>query len=134
MGTFQSADRGMQAQAKLLNAESILKCHLAGVASNVVTYLAGADVPLSVLMTTTSTVTAIVATPTLVKILVNSIVPVNAAALVSSTFQVRFLTYSCQQIYSSLSRADSSVVKRICCPKDELLWMLNCEYNLNARV
>lgn len=62
-----------------------------GVASNVVTFLAKADVPLSVLMTSVSTMAAVVTTPLLVKLLVGSIVPVNAAALVFSTIQVVLL-------------------------------------------
>jgi len=62
-----------------------------GVASNVVTFLAGADVPLSVMMTTVSTMAAVFTTPLLVKLLVGSMVPVDAAALISSTIQVVLL-------------------------------------------
>ena len=58
-----------------------------GVASNVVTYLARADVPLSVAMTTVSTLTAIVATPALAKLLVGKLVPVDAGSLLLSTLQ-----------------------------------------------
>ena len=60
-----------------------------GVASNVVTYLARADVPLSVAMTTVSTLTAIVATPALAKLLVGKLVPVDAGSLLLSTLQAR---------------------------------------------
>ena len=63
-----------------------------GVASNVVTYLAKADVPLSVLMTTVSTVAAVVATPLLVQVLCGSFVPVDQSALLMSTLQVRCLS------------------------------------------
>lgn len=59
-----------------------------GVASNVVTFLARADVPLSVAMTTVSTLSAIVATPALTKLLVGHLVPVNAGSLLLSTLQV----------------------------------------------
>ncbi|CAK0787032.1 hypothetical protein CVIRNUC_010248 [Coccomyxa viridis] len=59
-----------------------------GVASNVVTFLARADVPLSVAMTTVSTLTAIVATPALAKLLVGKLVPVDAGSLLLSTMQV----------------------------------------------
>ncbi len=60
-----------------------------GVASNVVTFLARADVPLSVAMTTVSTLTAIVATPALAKLLVGKLVPVDAGSLLLSTLQAR---------------------------------------------
>ena len=59
-----------------------------GVASNVITYLARADVPLSVAMTTVSTLAAVVATPVLTRMLVGQLVPVSAVALLLSTLQV----------------------------------------------
>ena len=62
-----------------------------GVASNVVTFLARADVPLSVAMTMVSTLTAIVATPALAKLLVGKLVPVDAGSLLLSTLQARQL-------------------------------------------
>ena len=46
----------------------------------------------AVMMTTVSTMAAVVTTPLLVKLLVGSIVPVDATALVSSTIQVAILT------------------------------------------
>ena len=52
-----------------------------------VTFLARADVPLSVAMTTVSTLTAIVATPALAKLLVGKLVPVDAGSLLLSTLQ-----------------------------------------------
>lgn len=66
-----------------------MACCPGGVASNVVTYLARADVPLSVAMTTVSTLSAIVATPTLTRLLVGHLVPVDAAGLLLSTLQAR---------------------------------------------
>lgn len=62
-----------------------------GTASNVVTYLANADVPLSVAMTTASTLGAVVATPLLTKFLLGTLVPVDALALLISTVQVVLL-------------------------------------------
>lgn len=53
------------------------------------TFLARADVPLSVAMTTVSTLAAIVATPALTKALVGHLVPIDAGALLLSTLQVR---------------------------------------------
>lgn len=59
-----------------------------GTASNVVTFLANADVALSVMMTTVSTLAAVVMTPVLTKTLVGAMVPVDAQALFVSTLQV----------------------------------------------
>ena len=59
-----------------------------GTASNVVTFLANADVALSVMMTTVSTFAAVVMTPLLTKTLVGAMVPVDAKALFMSTLQV----------------------------------------------
>ncbi len=57
--------------------------------SPVTTCFLHADVPLSVAMTTASTLGAIVATPVLTKLLLGTVVPVNAQALLISTLQVR---------------------------------------------
>lgn len=62
-----------------------------GTASNVVTYLANADVPLSVAMTTASTLGAVVATPLLTQALLGTLIPVDALALLVSTLQVVLL-------------------------------------------
>lgn len=62
-----------------------------GTASNVVTYLANADVTLSVAMTTASTLGAVVATPLITKFLLGTLVPVDALALLVSTVQVVLL-------------------------------------------
>lgn len=59
-----------------------------GQSSNVATYIARGDVALSVLMTTASTLGAIVMTPFLTKILAGTLVPVNAMGLAMSTMQV----------------------------------------------
>jgi BASS family bile acid:Na+ symporter len=59
-----------------------------GTASNVVTYIARADVALSVLMTTCSTLGAVVLTPLLVKLLAGRLVEVDALGLFLSTLQV----------------------------------------------
>jgi BASS family bile acid:Na+ symporter len=59
-----------------------------GTASNVVTYIARADVALSVLMTTCSTLGAVVLTPLLVKLLAGRLVDVDAFGLFLSTLQV----------------------------------------------
>jgi BASS family bile acid:Na+ symporter len=66
----------------------LVSCCPGGQASNVATYIAHGDVALSVLMTTASTVGAIVMTPLLVKVLAGAMVPVDAKGLALSTFQV----------------------------------------------
>ena len=67
----------------------IVACCPGGTASNLVTYLARADVALSVAMTTVSTMLAVLATPILTKILVGTLVPVSIGALLLSTLQVQ---------------------------------------------
>ena len=62
-----------------------------GTASNIVTYLAKADVPLSVTMTTASTMGAVVMTPFLTNLLLGTLVPVDALGLLFSTLQVVLL-------------------------------------------
>jgi len=59
-----------------------------GVASNVVAFIARADVPLSVAMTTVSTLLAPLCTPFLARALAGASVPLDAAALTLSTAAV----------------------------------------------
>lgn len=66
----------------------LVACCPGGTASNVVTYIARADVALSVLMTTCSTAAAVVLTPLLTAALAGAYVPVDAWALLVSTAQV----------------------------------------------
>ena len=67
----------------------LVACCPGGTASNLVTYLARANVALSVVLTTVSTALACVVTPLLTQYLVGSVVPVNTTALIQSTMQVR---------------------------------------------
>jgi BASS family bile acid:Na+ symporter len=69
----------------------LVACCPGGTASNVVTYIARANVPLSVLMTMSSTLAAIVMTPLLTKWLAGTLVPVDAWGLFLSTVQVVLL-------------------------------------------
>ena len=55
-----------------------------GTASNLVTHLAGGDVGLSVLMTSASTLAAVVATPALTAFYAGALVPVDAGAMAAS--------------------------------------------------
>lgn len=66
----------------------LVACCPGGTASNVVTYIARADVPLSVLMTTCTTLGAVLLTPLLTKLLAGRLVPVDAQGLFLSTLQV----------------------------------------------
>ncbi|MAS96207.1 MAG: transporter [Verrucomicrobiales bacterium] len=66
----------------------LVSCCPGGTASNVVAYLAKANVALSVLMTMCSTFAAIVMTPLLTKWLAGALIEVDAWALCKSTAQV----------------------------------------------
>jgi len=66
----------------------LVSCCPGGTASNVVTYLAQANVALSVLMTMCSTFGAVFLTPLLTKWLAGTLVPVDAWGLFYSTLQV----------------------------------------------
>ncbi len=66
----------------------LVACCPGGTASNVVTFIARADVALSVLMTTCTTLAAVILTPLLVKLLAGRLVEVDALALFLSTLQV----------------------------------------------
>merc|ERR1719235_1352749 len=59
-----------------------------GQASNLCTYIAKGDVALSVMMTTVTTLGAIVMTPLLSKVLLGALVPVDAVGVAFSTIQV----------------------------------------------
>ena len=59
-----------------------------GQASNLCTYIAKGNVALSVLMTTATTLGAIVMTPLLCKTILGTVVPVDAAGIAKSTIEV----------------------------------------------
>lgn len=69
----------------------LVACCPGGTASNVVCFLAGANVALSVLMTMVSTFAAIALTPLLTQWLAGTLVPVDAWGLFTSTVQVVLL-------------------------------------------
>merc|ERR1719296_541196 len=62
--------------------------HNGGQASNLCTYIARGNVALSVLMTTATTVGAILMTPFLCKTILGTVVPVDAVGIAKSTIQV----------------------------------------------
>lgn len=69
----------------------LVGCCPGGTASNVMTYLAGGDVALSVTLTALSTLLAVLATPYLTALLAGTLVPVNAQELLWSVAQVILL-------------------------------------------
>lgn len=69
----------------------LLGCCPGGTASNVIAYLARGDVPLSVSMTSVSTVLAPLATPLLMLVLAGSWLPVDAVGLFLSIVQIVLL-------------------------------------------
>lgn len=66
----------------------LVGCCPSGTASNVITYFARADVPLSVVMTLTSTLVAPLVTPALVELLAGQRVDVDFWAMVRSVFWI----------------------------------------------
>jgi BASS family bile acid:Na+ symporter len=80
--------RAMGLSPALATGLILVSCCPGGQASNVATYIAHGDVALSVLMTTASTLGAIVMTPLLTKVLAGALVAVDAWGLAVSTFQV----------------------------------------------
>ncbi len=73
----------------------LVACCPGGTASNVICYLARANVPLSVLLTMTSTLVAIFATPWLTQWLAGAWLPVDAWALFRSMLTVVLLPLVC---------------------------------------
>lgn len=69
----------------------LLSCCPGGTSSNVITYLARGNMALSVIMTATSTVLAVVMTPMLTAKLAGQYVAVDACGLLASTLQVVLL-------------------------------------------
>lgn len=81
--------------AKLIGADAAILAGLVlvgsingGQASNLCTLIAGGDVALSVLMTTSTTLGCILMTPSICKFVLGAVVPVDAMGIVISTFQV----------------------------------------------
>lgn len=86
-----SIAHGLDLEPALAVGLILVACCPGGTASNVVSYIARADVALSVLMTMCSTFAAVVMTPLLTKWLAGAYVPVNAWSLFVNTVQVVIL-------------------------------------------
>lgn len=83
-----SIAKGLALEPALAVGLILVACCPGGTASNVVSYIARADVALSVLMTMCSTFAAVVMTPLLTKWLAGAYVEVNAWSLFVNTLQV----------------------------------------------
>ncbi|MEW5299400.1 MAG: hypothetical protein WDW38_004580 [Sanguina aurantia] len=67
---------------------ALVSCMPGGTASNIVAYIAKGDMPLSIMMTTASTLMAIGTTPILTSLLVGTLVPVDGQAMFMSVLQL----------------------------------------------
>ncbi|PNW75582.1 hypothetical protein CHLRE_12g532500v5 [Chlamydomonas reinhardtii] len=67
---------------------ALVSCMPGGTASNIVAYIAKGDMPLSIMMTTASTLMAIATTPILTSLLVGTLVPVDPRAMFLSVLQL----------------------------------------------
>jgi len=91
---------------------ALVGCSPGGTASNLVSLIAGADVALSVLLTTCSTVLASVLTPLLVKGIVGSRVSVSGWALCRATSQVVLLPVALGMILNNKAPGLCTFVSR----------------------
>ena len=85
-----------------------------GTASNVITYLAGGDVALSITMTACSTASGIVLTPLLSSLYLGQTVHVPAWAMFRSILYVVALPVSCGILINRLCRRRAEILHRIC--------------------
>ena len=85
-----------------------------GTASNVITYLAGGDVALSITMTACSTMAGIVLTPLLSSLYLGQTVHVPAWAMFRSILYVVALPVSIGIVLNRLCRRHTEVLNRIC--------------------
>merc|ERR1712187_994615 len=80
-----------------------------GQASNLCTLIAGGDVALSVLMTTSTTLGCVFMTPLICKTMLGAVVPIDALGIVFSTFQVVlapiFLGVAANTLFPKLCKA-----------------------------
>ena len=91
----------------------LVSCCPGGTASNVVAYLARANVALSVSMTAFATLLAVVATPYLTAFLAGRMVPVDAWALLKSTFTVVVLPVVCGAFIHQFFRKQAERVSAV---------------------
>jgi bile acid:Na+ symporter, BASS family len=100
--TAWAVARGFGLEPGLAIGLILVGCCPGGTASNVICYMARANVPLSVLLTMTSTIVAIFATPLLTQWLAGAWLPVDAWALFESMLKVVLLPLVCGITFNSL--------------------------------
>jgi BASS family bile acid:Na+ symporter len=104
----------------------LVACCPGGTASNVVTYLARGDVALSVVMTTCSTLAAVVLTPVLTKLLAGRLVDVDALGLLVSTAQVVVIPVAAGVVVNRLLPEASRAVQPVAPLASALLIAMVC--------
>merc|ERR1719359_2119548 len=77
----------MGAEGPILAGLVLVGCTNGGQASNLCALIAGGDVALSVLMTTSTTLGCIVMTPLICKLVLGAVVPINALGIVHPPFR-----------------------------------------------
>lgn len=94
----------------------LVGCCPGGTASNLVTFIAGASVALSVVLTAASTALAAFMTPALTSLLAGQIVPVPAAGLVVSTLQVVLAPVALGMLLKGIAPKAVDAVAPLCAP------------------
>ena len=94
----------------------LVGCCPGGTASNLVTYIARANVALSVVLTAASTLLASVATPALCALLAGTLVPVPAGKLMVSTAQVVLAPVALGLVLKRVAPAAVASVAPLCPP------------------
>jgi BASS family bile acid:Na+ symporter len=102
--------RLLELPAELAAGLILVSCCPGGTASNVVVYLARANVALSVAMTAFSTILAVVATPYLTAALAGTMVPVDAVGLLKTTFTVVILPVTAGALINQFFRKQAERV------------------------
>ncbi len=88
--------RGWGLETGLAAGVALVSCCPGGSASNIVAYIAGGEMALSILMTTASTLAAIITLPLLTSMLLGTMVSVDPMAMLQSTVQVSAVLYGPQ--------------------------------------
>ncbi|WP_028594748.1 bile acid:sodium symporter family protein [Paenibacillus assamensis] len=101
--------KGLQLPPEIAVGVILVGCCPGGTASNVMTYMAKGDVPLSVTITSITTVLAPIVTPALILFLASEWVPVNASALLWSIVQIVIIPIILGIIFKTLLKKPAQV-------------------------
>jgi len=104
----------------------LVGCSPGGTASNLVSLIAGANVALSVILTTCSTLAAVVMTPLLVKLLVGSTISVSGMAICVATAKVVLLPILAGMLFKAKAPRAARSVSRVTPFASVLLVSLIC--------